>query len=92
MPQRVYLIETEHEVAAKHQGLEVGNKMGFSKGFQIATIIWIFVMVLTLFITINVNYNFPQLTEIRSKVSANLKSQIPQHTEVIDIIIPDGKK
>jgi hypothetical protein len=91
MPQRVFVIESEDEVVARNKGIGMGSEMGFKKGFQIATIVWLFVLVVSLFFTINVQYNIPQLSDLRTKMGRQLKAQLPQHSEVIDVLIPDGK-
>lgn len=86
MPQKVYIIETQEEVNARHEGISIGKEKGYKEGFTSAFMLFSIVFVLYLFFTID---NIDYLHEVRGKLGRQLMTKFPDKMELIVKVLPD---
>jgi len=91
MPQKFFIVESSDEVNAREHGLAKGQEIGYSSGFKTASILWIIMMILTMFFTLDTKYEISFLRDIRADFNHQLKVKLPDQTELIDKLLPDGK-
>jgi len=91
MPQKYIILETEDERVARNTGIVMGQQNGYKKGFKSASLLWILLVATILFFTLNIHFEFPFLSNMRADINQKLKIQVPQHSQYIDMVLPDGK-
>ena len=86
MPQKIYIIETQEEVNARHEGISIGKEKGYKEGFQAAFSIFLIIFITYLFFTVD---NIAYLHEVRQKLGRQLMTKFPDKMDMIVKILPD---